>query len=282
MQSDTLLALLLIGAAMPTTVTADRLKSLKKVNPFSFDLGVKVIPSKDKQAGVTICSHGYGHCNEIVDSVRAANAIKTHLIGFNFPDFGITDASDHAKSTFGSIDEILPLLYLIKRCVADLGLDTVNLYGFSAGGGAVINAIAALNETTFDKQLAALGITESNKKAMLDAVQKGTIILDCPLKSIDEIIALRGPSKNFSILDARYRKNGMRPIDAISKLAGLSLNILLYFEKKDDVLGNRDDKLFIERLKAANKGATTVVMESDGGHNGHHKALWEQYKHLDK
>lgn len=123
------------AASMITTVTKADLLPLLQQNPFQYDLGVKIVPSKKERSGVMICCHGYGHSNDIVNSLRSY-PISDHLIGFNFPDYGITDESDHTKSTFGSIDELLPLIYILKRCVVDLHISSINLYGFSAGGGA--------------------------------------------------------------------------------------------------------------------------------------------------
>ena len=39
-------------------------------NPFSYDIGLKVISSKTKSAQMTICCHGYGHNNKIVDNKK--------------------------------------------------------------------------------------------------------------------------------------------------------------------------------------------------------------------
>ncbi len=41
----------------------------------------------------------------------------------------------------------------------------------------------------------------------------------------------------------------MEPIDALEGLENLSLHIVVYFQNPDEVLSNRDDEVFIERLK---------------------------------
>jgi len=97
-----------------------------------------------------------------------------------------------------------------------------------------------------------------------------------PLKSIDELIDFRGPSLEFQIYAGRYRKNGFRPIDSLENLENLSLHISLYFEQPDEILSNRDDALFIERLKKYNsKGTTHVIIGTTGGHNAIHSPLWQ-------
>lgn len=275
-----MLVFLLWMGSMAFAGNENRLPELLTTHPFSYDLGIKVLPSSHAKAQVTICAHGYGHSNKIANAMRSFGVFSDHLIGFNFPDYGITAQTDHAKSSFGTINEILPLLYIIKRCVIDLQISVINLYGFSAGGGAIVNALAALNQTRFDAQLKEIGISIDEKKQILKALQDGLVILNCPLKSMEEIVAFRGTSSVFNFVVANYAKNNMRPIDAIHELEGLALNILLHFQNPDEILSNRDDALFIERLRAVNKGNTTVIIGSEGGHNVFHASLWKQYKKL--
>lgn len=272
--------LTLFLSIMSNSFTQNNLSSLTQHNPFAYNLGVKIIPSKNENSDVTICCHGYGHNNQIVDVVNSFNVIPGTLVGFNFPDYNITPAIDHHKAAYGTINEILPIVYLLKRCVCDLQISKINLYGFSAGGGAIINALAVLNQTLYDKNLEEIGILAIDKKKIVAALENGLIILDCPLKSCEEIIALRGKNKEFEILATHYKKNNMRQLDTIQSLSGLKVTILLHFQSPDEILGNRDDALFIERLRNAHKGTTTVVIGNDGGHNSFHKTLWNHYKKL--
>lgn len=96
------------------------LTKLPEKNPFSYDLGLRVIKDKKNPHQMTICCHGYGHNNEIVDVVDSFDAIKGNLVGFNFPDYTITDTDDHHASTFGTIEEILPLAYIIHHYTCTL------------------------------------------------------------------------------------------------------------------------------------------------------------------
>lgn len=270
----------MLTVTMMSTIHATNFSLLTQQNPFTYNLGVKIIPSKNTNSEVTICCHGYGHNNQIVDVVHSFNILPGTLIGFNFPDYNITPARDHHKVAYGTIHEILPLLYIIKRCIIDLQLPKINLYGFSAGGGAIINALAVLHHTTYEKELQTIGITNHEKTKILAALTRGLIILDCPLKSFGEIYTEHIPTSEFKILATNYTKNNMNPLDTISLLSGMQLTILLHFQKPDEILGNRDDALFIERLRKANKGTTTVVIGNDGGHNSMHTSLWNQYKKL--
>ena len=251
-------------------------------NPFSHDLGVKIVPGKDQKKSLTLCCHGYGHNHEIVDIVHSNHIFSGNLVGFNFPDHDITPLHDHHKSFYGSIDEILPLLYLMKYYVCDQQMPNFNLYGFSAGGGAIVNALAILNQQLYQERLQSVGISNKEIKQIISALENGLIILDCPLKSMREIVASRGFSPELEILATRYEKNKMNPLDVLSSLSGLKLTIILNFQNPDEILSNRDDKVFIERLKKANKGKTTVITGLHGGHNTYHRELCNYLKILDK
>ncbi len=250
---------------------------------FSYDLGIKIIASKIPTEELTICCHGYGHNRNIINALSAHHVLSGNLLGFNFPDHDINAQSDYHLSTFGTLNEILPLLYLLKFYACDLNLPIINLYGLSAGGGAIINALAILNQYTHADQLQKIGITLDHAKQILAIVENSQIILDCPLKSVAEIIAFSGNDPEFVMLAERYTKNQMNPIDALSLLAGLKLNILLHFQNPDEILGNRDDNLFIQHLQTANRnGKTTVIIGHDGGHNVWHTTLWHKYQELHK
>jgi hypothetical protein len=254
---------------------------VKKIQPFGYDLGIEVVANKNPNAGVTICCHGYGSSSHIAEIVDSFNVVPDHIVAFNFPDYDLMHRPyDPRKSTFGSIQELLPFLYIIKRCVCDAGLTVINLYGFSAGGAAVVNTLVVLNEATYDAELAQIGISADDKKRMIAAIKQGLVVLDCPLKSIEEVVNVRGQSREFMILGDRYRANNMRPIDSVQYLKGLPLNILLHFQQPDEVIGNREDQLFIDRLCAANSGKTQVVIGHEGGHNAYHASLWSAYAKL--
>ena len=263
------------------------LVTIPQSHPFSYDLGVKVIPSKIQINEITICCHGYGHSNKIVDIAHSYNTLPGHLIGFNFPDYNIRPEMDHAKSVYGTVDEILPLLYLLNYYACEVKTSTINLYGFSAGGGAIVNALAMLNHHLHDERLQQLGISRDHKKQILNVLERGIIILDCPLKSMEEVLAIKAKIPaleiilpNLHIMADRFAQNNMRPIDNLQLLAGLPVTILLHFQNPDEMTSNRDDALYIERLQKACDGKSHVVISSDGGHIGYHKGLWDYYKKL--
>mgnify|MGYP000034012456 CR=1 FL=1 len=247
-------------------------------HPFGFDLHLFSLPGSN--ARTMICFHGYGDNYQIAETLKNLYQPKTTLVSFNFPEHDIKQGKkyDPATSSFGTIDELLPALYVLKKIVLDQRLESIDLYGFSAGGGAVVNAIGVLNRTTHDAKLKKIGIGDEEKKRILVAIQRGIIMLDTPLKSVEEIIDFRGSSEEFEILAKKYRTNGFRPIDALKRLDGLSLNILLYFDNKDEVLSNRDDLMYIQRLQESlSKEQVTVIIGDEGGHVAPHYSLWNAY-----
>lgn len=255
-------------------------------HPFNYNLDLKLIPAQQKTDQYMICFHGSGANNKIADTLKTYNVIPDNVVSFNFPDYDNDKLEDDPTvSTFGTIQELLPSLYVLKNVIIDGELRSINLYGFSAGGGVIVNILAILSGTRFESELLNIGITKGNKEQILTALQNGLIILDCPLKSMDEILEFRG-GKNAQfdyILQTyaqRYSQNNLRPIDSIAHWNNLNLNILLYFEVPDEKLSNRDDELYVNAMREHNHGITHVVFDCNGGHCKKHEKLWEVYSNL--
>jgi len=251
-------------------------------NPFQYNMGITILPGHSQNSDVLLLLHGYGGDNSIARILQSYGDISDIMVSFNFPDYRILDRQyDLTKSVYGSIDEILPVVYMLNKLVVDGKLDKVNLYGFSAGGGAVINTLAVLNTHRFDTQLASIGVGADEKKVILNAIQNGWVLLDAPLKSMNEVNGRRGAGEGRDAVSSRYNKNGFNPIDNIPLLSGLKLNIIVYWEVPDEILSNRDDALFSERLKAVNPNGRNIILEgSTGGHVGYHAPLFRMYNKL--
>jgi hypothetical protein len=185
---------------------------------------------------------------------------------------------DPNEAAFGTIKELLPAIYVLKKYIIDERMESIDLYGRSAGGGALINLIATLNSEHFNSELQQIGIGHEEKKNLLEAIQNGLVILDVPLKSVEEIIAFRGSNPELEILANHYRDNHLRPIDTIEFLKGLALNIIIHFQESDEIISNRDDQTYIEKINEVNRlGTTSVIIGNDGGHAGVHLSLWRFY-----
>lgn len=244
--------------------------------PFDYDLHLTSIPGPGSKT--MICFHGMGGNYQIAQFLKENTAMDETLIAFNFPDYDLPQVFDATTTKFGTIEEILPAIYLLKKCILEDGLEEINLYGYSAGGGAIINTLAILNTSTYDACLKEMGVTQEGKNKILEVLQKGFIILDAPMKSLGEVIDFRGSSKELETVATRFYENCMEPIVALEHLENLSLHFIVNFQNPDEVLSNRDDALFIARLKKYNsKGTTSIVTNPTGGHSLPHPALWQEY-----
>lgn len=277
-RSMVILLMCVLGmVAVAECADAQQLRSLfvnsSTQNPFHYNMSITILPSHNQNADVMLLLHGYGSDNSIASILQSYGHLSNHLIAFNFPDFRIEDRGYNlSKSVYGSIDEILPVIYMLNKLVVEGKHDKVNLYGFSAGGGALINTLTILNTDQYDQPLLSIGVGEQQKKQILAAIQNGWILLDAPLKSM---------KRGRDPISKRYNKNRFNPIDNISRLTGLTLNIILYWEVPDEILSNRDDALYSERLMAANLHGRTVILEGNtGGHISYHAPLFQMYKQL--
>ena len=229
-----------------------------------------------------ICLHGMGGNYLQAALLQENSSLDCDFISFNFPDHDLPTPYDAHQTSFGTPNEILPIVYVLKKCILEEQLPNVDLYGFSAGGGALINTIAALNSTKFDPELAKIGIAHKEKIIILAAMQKGFILLDAPLRSIEEIIAFRGHAADLDIYQKRYVQNDMVPLEAIKRWHGLALSVLLCLPTKDEVLSNRDDQKIVDALQRENaQGKTYIIYEPiNSRHSDFHAALFAKYKSL--
>lgn len=251
--------------------------------PFSYPLDIQVFAGKSANEEVILCCHGYGSNSSLAQVIASYQIVPSHLVGFNFPDYEIT--SRHltpSQMAYGTIYELLPAIYLLKKITIEAQAHAVSLYGFSAGGAAVVNLIGVLNTSQHDQALSSIGVSLEDKQKILAALQRGVILLDAPLKSMEEYNAfhpecLKDPLNMCQT--QRYRENGMSPIEALAKWKGLKLSVVLFFQYPDKALSNRDDQLYAQKLQQANPdGRNLILIKSEGGHLGFHHSLWKGYQ----
>lgn len=249
---------------------------------FNYPLNITILQGSSNDEDVMVMLHGYGSNHTIAESLQPYKGTSNHLIAFDFPDHDAVDGCyDVKKSTFGSVQEILPLLYILKILAIDAHAQTINLYGFSMGGGALVNAIAALNTSRYNGQLEQIGISSEDKKAILKSIQNGWILLDAPLKSMEECIAASGNSYVNAQLAKKFRINNSRPIDSLKYFQRLNLNVIVYFEVPDEAVANRDDDIFFKRLQQYNPNGNNYLLKgTHGGHCSYHQGLWKLFKQV--
>ena len=93
------------------------------------------------------------------------------------------------------------------------GAHAANLVGLSMqiSGWIIFLTEAASKKVTIGNQ-EIIFKNDKEKCIPLTAIQKGLVVLDVPLKSIEEIIDLRRSSDELEILAKNYRKNRLRLI----------------------------------------------------------------------
>ncbi|MFN0065401.1 MAG: hypothetical protein ACKVOH_04110 [Chlamydiales bacterium] len=228
--------------------------------------GAKVIAGEGWDQDPMIIAHGYGMDDSLTDIVSSSGLTPHHLVGFNFPDYGHDiDVTRPDKLCFGTIKELAPLINLMRACVLEAGAKRLHVYGFSAGGGAVVNALGVLCQHRFCNEL---NLNPEEMDNIIEAVERGSVLLDCPLKSIDEICdVVEKTNPHLRYIADIYIAWGMRPIDSLLKLEGHAFDLYLHFENPDVILSNRDDMFYIDNLERGNYlGRNTIVLGYLGLH----------------
>ncbi len=247
---------------------------------FQHDLAIKRSPGKNHT--VLLLSHDFGrNSHSIIDRVRP-NTSDT-LISFNYIDHDFThDTGDDRTTVIATPLEIMPLLYMLKKCVIEDKISPISLYGFSLGAANIIYAIYFLATENQDDLLKKYGITSTEKSLLLEAIRKGKILLDTPFKSIDERISFLGPGEIMLMYKERALAHKvLSPLETLGKLKNLGMTFLLFFDIHNEEQFNQEDSSFAKNLLDANVNGTTIIISSDnGGHNATHETLWKIYSVL--
>jgi hypothetical protein len=251
---------------------------------FNYPLELKIIVSAAPDPHTLVCFHGTGANSNLGSVIASYGIVPDHIVSFNFPDYNLYSRGiSWTKSSHGTIYELLPALLLLKKLAVDAGETKISIYGFSSGAAALINVVAILNNTRYDQTMASIGIFANDKKKILKSLESGILLIDCTIKSLEEIIAmgLERNDRSARMMSQRYRDNGFVPIESLLLWKGLVLNTITFFQNPDNAVANRDDALFAKRLREVNFNGKNIILEGDeGGHCGFHKSLWKAYAEL--
>lgn len=203
------------------------------------------------------------------DLLRYYNVLPGDVITFNFPDAGWRLPFPFIYSSFGQISDVLPALYTLAYSYDHFDIHAIDIFGYSRGGAVAINMIAVLNDTegTYDELLAYIGIDAAKRKKLLEIVQKGSLVLNCPLADTNATMQMYSPLiRKFFSKVTQYKVDGLQALQSVQKLKGLSLNVLLHFQFHDRRVFNiKDGDLYIA-FKQHNPATTYLVLGNDGGH----------------
>ena len=263
--------------------TALQKKEQRKL--FHYNLRIEHIVDKDPNCVInhkrpTIYFHGWGDTKNSAKIFKAfGDVLPGDIITFHFRDQGvIIPKLRHAN--LGQLADILSGLYVLKWAKDSMALDGIDLYGYSRGGATILNMIAVLNDSThsYDEELIELGIDAKERKELLQLIQNGCIILDCPLTDFNSSVEARMKKFTQQAIKAlsgvtKYQPYGLQGLTSTLQYDGLKLNILVHFQYHDTIVSNANDAELYKRLYYFNPKTTYIVLGNDGGHIHTHASL---------
>lgn len=226
-------------------------KSIKclKYNPnITIHTKSNTLPST---TSATVYAHGWGDSQLSIDYFhRNADFLPDTVVGFDFIDanFG-SFLPSYKKSSFCQAQDIASLatvLAILDTC----GVEIMHLFGHCRGAGTIITTIARLARYPIHRRFfQKLGISYTQAKRIINKVQQGIIILNCPLIDMHTIIQDKlgwfeldwtGPLVRSCILPiiTQYRPSGDSPRKAVRHLKKLNLTVGIYTEQQDMIVGN--------------------------------------------
>lgn len=224
---------------------------------------------------VIVYVHGYGDNYQFTIPFFVLNSymLPGTLIGFNFQD--VTENAFKlkiGKSSVGQSSDIAALSLMLKM-LDECGVESLNLFGYSRGGATTVTTLGRL--CSYDQHrpfFERIGITKQQAHNIVTKVQKGTIVLNCPL--VDSNAVARywfgerfGKFFMNSIIPRimEHRTDEDQAIKAAKTIQKMNFNILVHFQKNDTVLGNDPslDSMFYNNLKGPH---TYLVIADEGGH----------------
>lgn len=244
----------------------------------------------------TVYFHGFGGNSSVAAGIKhlyGAERLPGDVVTFDFADAVTTAGMDTTKSSLGQWPDMKTALYVLKT-LHDSGETAVGITAHSRGGATAVNTVAALvDETTkYDENLAEIGIDGAKRKAMLKMLQRGQIVLECPLVHVRSVIKhqvetsragswltrMFGDSLSSSSASTadycasavvrKYRPWNEQAIESAEKWNNIRIPTIVHFQENDEVLGNRNDHEFYEKLSASNGvDHTERHVGADGGHN---------------
>lgn len=185
----------------------------------------------------TVYLHGWGDSKDGIKGVKSdiqegSFRIPGDIICFNFEDATINGHLPITKSSLGQKKDILPTI-LVFELLNSL-YNSWNIYGHSRGGAVAVNTIGVLNKPNQDwrQELKKLGINKKLRKSILEKIEKGVVVLDCPLtevkpvirKSIKDIASV--PSSSLSKWVPDFLKRAWNSMPDLG-LTGLSTDLSL-------------------------------------------------------
>jgi|GEM_PF-2436506 len=227
-------------------------------------------------AGATVYAHGWGDSQRSVDYFhRNANFLPDLVVGFDFVDanFGAFLPS-YKTSNFCQAKDIATLT-LVLAMLDQCGAPHIDMCGHSRGAGTILTTLARLYRYgRYRHFFSKLGISKQQALRIIEKVQLGTIVLNCPLIDMDTIIKDKlgwlkldwtSPLIRGCLLPiiTKYKPFGDSPLKAAKHISKLGLTTLIYVEQQDMIVGNKTDAALYKMLEGPH---TYFCIGNDMGH----------------
>jgi hypothetical protein len=160
-----------------------------------YDPSITLIKEKDSSVvnskRKTVYFHGFGGNKDaasIIKQYYGVERLPGDVITFDFADAN-NGGMDTSKSSLGQWNDVKTALYVLKKLL-DAGETEIGINAHSRGGATAINMVAVLVDQTrqYNAHLSELGIEEDDRVSILAMLQKGHMILECPLINVREVI----------------------------------------------------------------------------------------------
>lgn len=250
-----------------------------------------------KSGRKTVYLHGFGaskRAAKLLKGCYGTQRLPGDIITFDFADAN-NNGMDLSQSSLGQWNDIKTALYVLKK-LHDAGETEIGINAHSRGGATAINMVAVLTDTKgkYNTRLSELGIDDTTRTAILTMLQRGHIVLECPLVSVSKVIqhhikqtstSLLGNwiTNLFSSLSAgsaksanyaaplvlrKYRAWEEQAIDSVDTWNNANIPTIVHFQEYDEVLGNDMDMEFFTKLQRSNGYTHTYLHKGrDFGHN---------------
>lgn len=297
-----LIALLFLTCAHIPFYAAELYNRQEAQSLLGYDPRITLIKERDsrvvKSGRKTVYFHGFGGSKDAASGVKShygSERLPGDVITFDFPDanYGTMDTS---QSSLGQWNDIKTALYVLKR-LHDAGEKEIGITAHSRGGATAVNMVAVLADQAgrYDNHLAELGIDNATRISILGMLQKGHIVLECPLVDVRAVIQNQIEHASFSLFGTWFASSSVADASTYSSATsmdyaapaflqkyrpwaeqarisarawnGVNIPTIVHFQEEDEVLGNRYDSKFFDTLRASNGADTHLHTGRDGGHN---------------
>jgi len=185
--------------------TFQKLISSERVQQIvQYDPAIEYIYAKNNEHNQSVTIYFHGWNRDKLSSTRTS-LFTTPAIIFNFPDATANKAEPWKTMNLAQLPDIMPALVILHAIAASDIAESINLVGHSRGGGVVVNLLAILNHPEkYKKIFQTIGIDESLRKKIIQMIENGVVVLDCPLKDIYTSIRQKVRYKRSHILPAAH------------------------------------------------------------------------------